>query len=114
MINRFGRLNERLHELVDQLKGRKEELENYEDASNELILMDEEDSVKFRLGEVFFCTSNEEADNLLERRKEEVVQVLSENESEQESIRKELRELKVKLYSKFGSSINLEDESLKL
>ncbi|KAE8664688.1 putative prefoldin subunit 4 [Hibiscus syriacus] len=51
-INKFGRLNNRFHELEDEIKFAKEAIDNLEDASNELILTDEE-VVRFQIGEVF-------------------------------------------------------------
>ncbi|GLJ08450.1 hypothetical protein SUGI_0089040 [Cryptomeria japonica] len=61
-INKFGRLNNRFHELEDEIKAKKEMTENLEDASNELILADEE-IVRFQLGEVFSHMPKDDVEN---------------------------------------------------
>jgi prefoldin subunit 4 len=43
MINTFGRLNGRYHELAEELRGKKDELATVEDASSEIFLIDDED-----------------------------------------------------------------------
>ncbi|RWV98737.1 hypothetical protein GW17_00038398 [Ensete ventricosum] len=108
-INKFGRLNNRFHELEDEIKVAKETNENLEDASNELILSDE-DIVRFQIGEVFAHVPREEVESRLEKMKEDASKELERLEEEKESILAQMAELKKILYGKFKDSINLEED----
>ncbi|XLT36010.1 hypothetical protein HN873_067302 [Arachis hypogaea] len=68
-INKFGRLNNRFHKLEDEFKIAKETNDNLEDASNELILTDE-DVVRFQIGEVFAHVPKHKVENRIENIKE--------------------------------------------
>ncbi|OIW13816.1 hypothetical protein TanjilG_31705 [Lupinus angustifolius] len=108
-INKFGRLNNRFHELEDEIKFAKESNENLEDASNELIITDEE-VVRFQIGEVFAHVSKDEVENRIEEMKEVTSHKLEKLEEEKESVLAQMSELKKILYGKFKDSINLEEE----
>ncbi|XP_068651207.1 probable prefoldin subunit 4 [Aristolochia californica] len=108
-INKFGRLNNRFHELEDEIKVAKETNDNLEDASNELILSDE-DVVRFQIGEVFTHVPREEVENRLEKMKEDTSKLLEKLEEEKESVLSLMAELKKILYGKFKESINLEED----
>ncbi|RWR87901.1 putative prefoldin subunit 4 [Cinnamomum micranthum f. kanehirae] len=113
-INKFGRLNNRFHELENEIKTTKvrflqEANDNLEDASNELILSDE-DVVRFQIGEVFTHVPREEVENRLEKMKEETSKSLVKLEEEKDSILAQMAELKKILYGKFKDSINLEED----
>ncbi|XP_061346505.1 probable prefoldin subunit 4 [Gastrolobium bilobum] len=108
-INKFERLNNRFHELEDEIKIAKETNENLEDASNELILTDEE-MVRFQIGEVFAHVPKDEVENRIEQMKEVTSQKLEKIEAEKESVLSQMSELKKILYGKFNDSINLEEE----
>ncbi|XP_051124165.1 prefoldin subunit 4 [Andrographis paniculata] len=108
-INSFGRLNNRLHELDDEIKTAKETNENLEDASNELILTDEE-IVRFQIGEVFTHVPKDEVESRIEEMKEVTSKNLEKLEEERETIVAQMAELKKILYGKFKDSINLEEE----
>ncbi|KAL4340825.1 hypothetical protein GQ457_08G013250 [Hibiscus cannabinus] len=108
-INKFGRLNNRLHELEDEIKVAKETIDNLEDASNELILTDEE-VVRFQIGEVFAHVPKEEVETRIEEMKEVSSKNLEKLEEEKESIVAQMAELKKVLYGKFKDSINLEED----
>ena len=45
-INQFGRLNVKLHDLEDELKGKSSEHELLDDAANELILADDDEPIR--------------------------------------------------------------------
>eukprot|EP01018_Ginkgo_biloba_P025392 Gb_18455 [translate_table: standard] len=83
--------------------------ENLEDASNELILADEE-IVRFQLGEVFSHMPKEEVESRLDSLKEETMKELEKLEEEKESVLAQMAELKKILYGKFKDSINLEED----
>ncbi|XP_073156916.1 prefoldin subunit 4 [Henckelia pumila] len=108
-INKFGRLNNRLHELDDEIRTAKETNENLEDASNELILTDEE-TVRFQIGEVFAHVPKEDVEDRIEKMKEVTSNNLEKLEAEKELIIKQMAELKRILYGKFKDSINLEED----
>ncbi|CAA0827226.1 Probable prefoldin subunit 4 [Striga hermonthica] len=108
-INKFGRLNNRLHELDDEIKTAKENNESLEDASNELILTDEE-IVRFQIGEVFVHVPKDEVESRIEDMKEVTGKNLEKLEEERESIIAQMAELKKILYGKFKDSINLEED----
>ncbi|KAM0943517.1 putative prefoldin beta [Dioscorea sansibarensis] len=108
-INKFGRLNNRFHELEDEIKAAKELNESLEDASNELILTDEE-VIRFQIGEVFAHMPSDEVEARLEKMKEEASKDLERLEEEKESVLAQMAELKRILYGKFKDSINLEED----
>ncbi|CAJ2628521.1 probable prefoldin subunit 4 [Trifolium pratense] len=108
-INKFGRLNNRLHELHDEIKIAKEANDNLEDASNELILTDEE-VVRFQIGEVFAHVPKDEVESRIEQLQEATSQKLEKLEEEKQSVVAQMSELKKILYGKFGESINLEED----
>ena len=64
---------------------------------------------RLTIGESFFVVSEEEAMEHLEKASEISKSLLENRETEVETLRSELGELKKILYAKFGSSINLED-----
>ncbi|XP_057503469.1 probable prefoldin subunit 4 [Actinidia eriantha] len=108
-INKFGRLNNRFHELQDEIKIAKETNENLEDASNELILTDEE-AVRFQIGEVFAHVPKDEVESRIEQIKEVTTKNLEKLEEEKDSVLAQMAELKKILYTKFKDSINLEED----
>ncbi|KAJ6877110.1 prefoldin subunit 4 [Populus alba x Populus x berolinensis] len=107
-INKFGRLNNRLHELEDEIKIAKETNDNLEDASNELILTDEE-VVRFQIGEVFAHVPRDEVETRIEQMKEVTSKNMEKLDEEKESVVAQMAKLKKILYGKFGDSINLEE-----
>lgn len=108
-INTFGRLNNRFHELEDEIKIAKETNENLEDASNELILTDEE-VVRFQIGEVFAHLTKDEVESRIEQTKEVNSKKLEKLEEEKDSVVAQMAALKKILYGKFKDSINLEED----
>ncbi|KAL2642960.1 hypothetical protein R1flu_010547 [Riccia fluitans] len=108
-INKFGRLNNKFHELEDEIKAKKDMAENLEDAGNELILTDEEE-VRYLIGEVFSHMPKDDVESRLEAMKEENEAELQQLEEEKKAVLIQMAELKTILYSKFNDSINLEEE----
>lgn len=83
--------------------------DNLEDASNELILTDEE-VVRFQIGEVFAHVPKDEVESRIEEMKEVTMKNLEKLEEEKDSVLAQMAELKKILYGKFGHSINLEED----
>ncbi|KAL0903616.1 hypothetical protein M5K25_028007 [Dendrobium thyrsiflorum] len=108
-INKFGRLNNRFHELEDEIKIAKENNESLEDASNELILS-EEDIVRFQIGEIFAHMPREQVESKLEIMKENSSKELEKLGEEKVSVLAQMAHLKKVLYGKFKDSINLEED----
>ncbi|XP_035542776.1 probable prefoldin subunit 4 [Juglans regia] len=82
-INKFGRLNNRFHELEDEIKIAKETNDNLE---------------------------KEEVESRIEQMKEMTSKNLEKLEEERDSILAQMAELKKILYGKFKDSINLEED----
>jgi prefoldin subunit 4 len=80
-----------------------------DDASNELILTDEE-VVRFQIGEVFAHVPKDEVESKIEQLQEATTQKLEKLEEEKQSVVAQMSELKKVLYGKFGDSINLEED----
>ena len=55
MINQFSKLNSRLMELQGHLADYKKEKETLQDAENDLIMLDDDDAVPYKMGEAFIC-----------------------------------------------------------
>jgi len=83
--------------------------DNLDDASNELILTDEE-VVRFQIGEVFAHVPKDEVESRIEQMQEATSQKLEKLEEEKQSVVAQMSELKKILYGKFGESINLEED----
>ncbi|PVD20462.1 hypothetical protein C0Q70_18618 [Pomacea canaliculata] len=104
-INKFARHNAKMQDLKEELVQKKKQLENLEDASDELLMLEDE-----LIGELFVSTSAEEASQLIEASKSTVKAEIATIEAQLETHKKTLSDLKVQLYAKFGSNINLEAE----
>jgi len=108
-INTFARYNARLNDLKDELESKKKELQNLEDAGDELMMAEDESAlVPYQIGEVFVMSSQEDVSGMLERAKEELSESITGVEAKCEQHKQVLSDLKVKLYAKFGNNINLE------
>ena len=70
-INEFGRLNNRVSELRDELKLIEKELTAYEDAEEEVMLIEgETEALKLTMGDCFLDVEEEDIESELERLKE--------------------------------------------
>ncbi|KAK2722541.1 hypothetical protein QYM36_002917 [Artemia franciscana] len=64
-INKFARLNARFEELKDELKSMQNDLKNIEDASDDIMLLDEAAGpIPFMIGEAFIHCSQDEAQTI--------------------------------------------------
>ena len=64
----------------------------------------------FRIGEVFVRISMDDANELIEKQKEKLQGEVRKLDEKTGELKKELADLKVKLYGKFGTNINLEED----
>lgn len=78
------------------------------DALQEIELMDEEDTVPYKIGDSFYLLKAEEATERMEGEKTATEEEIGKMEEEIEEMKTEMTKLKRILYGKFGNSINLE------
>ncbi|OWF52562.1 Prefoldin subunit 4 [Mizuhopecten yessoensis] len=115
-INKFARNNARLQDLRDEEENKKKELQNLEDAADEILMLEDgDDSIpyplfirSFSIGEVFVSLNAESTGEMLEKAKLRVQEEMKEIDSQCEVHKQILQDLKVELYAKFGNNINLE------
>ncbi|KAK0194988.1 Prefoldin subunit 4 [Armillaria mellea] len=101
-INTFSKLNTRMRSIDEELEELKQEKEALDDLSTELELADEDDPVLYKVGETFLHMPHPRAIKRLERDQTAI-------DSQSEACQKEMNELKVVLYAKFGRAINLDE-----
>ncbi|XP_012689978.1 prefoldin subunit 4 [Clupea harengus] len=108
-INTFARNTNRTTELKDEIEAKKKSLQNLEDASDDLMMC-EDDSllIPYQIGDVFISHSQEETQEMLETAKENLKEEIKVLEGRVSAIQEILGDLKVQLYAKFGNNINLE------
>ncbi|EHB07099.1 Prefoldin subunit 4 [Heterocephalus glaber] len=106
--NKFSQNTSRITELKE---GSNSTLQNLEDACDDIMFADDCLMIPYQIGDIFISHSQEKTQEMLEEAKKNV-QETDGLESRVESIQQVLADLKVQLYAKFGSNINLEaDES---
>lgn len=84
-------------------------MEELEDASNELMLSDEE-TVRYVIGECFVHIDKDSAEERIQAQTDLVTSEIGEFKGELDDIAAQMAQLKKALYGKFGKSINLEDD----
>merc|ERR1712037_402956 len=94
-INKFARLNDRLEDLKEDLKSKKNELQTLEDAGTDLMMLEDDD---------------EKVQSELDTRKEEVEVEVKVCDTKSAALKEQMADLKTRLYAKFGNAINLEAE----
>ncbi|KFP90402.1 Prefoldin subunit 4, partial [Apaloderma vittatum] len=111
-INKFARNTSRITELKEEIEVKKKQLQNLEDACDDIMMLDDDDSllIPYQIGDVFISHSQEETQEMLEEAKKSLQEEIEVLESRVESIQRVLSDLKVQLYAKFGNNINLEAE----
>lgn len=109
-INIFARNTSRINELRDEIELKKKELQNLEDACDDLMMLDDSLLIPYQIGDVFISHPQEETQEMLEAAKKAVEEEMESLQSRVESIQQVLSDLKIQLYAKFGNNINLEAE----
>ncbi|KAI9257895.1 Prefoldin subunit-domain-containing protein [Sporodiniella umbellata] len=98
-INEFSKYNAKVDDLEEEYEKLKKEKEYLDDVALELELADEDESVRYKVGDAFIHVSATEATERIER------------DSERYGLQiEEMEELKKSLYGKFGNAINLEKD----
>eukprot|EP00126_Sphaerothecum_destruens_P006028 Sdes_comp19176_c1_seq1m9978 len=109
-INLFGKLNAQQVELKEDLSKLLKQKEDIEDAVNDVMLLEEEEFVRVRMGECFVFMSQDNTNECLDSQCKDLQNQIQASKEKNESIEKTMKELKSKLYCKFGKSINLESD----
>ncbi|CAF1283315.1 unnamed protein product [Didymodactylos carnosus] len=112
-INKFARNNSKLNELKDELELKRKELTNIQDsleALEELSILCDIKSAPILVGETFLIESADDIQQSLNTRKEKIELDIENIQKRYQTIQGLLSDLKVKLYGKFGKSINLEND----
>ena len=109
-INRFSNLTQKKSELQDLLTATKHRLDDLSDACEEVEIALDDEACKIMVGEMFVDVSNDEATEFLEKQKEEVRREYEAFLEDLHGVEGEMKDLKTRLYAKFGSDINLESE----
>ncbi|WFC95460.1 hypothetical protein MBRA1_002108 [Malassezia brasiliensis] len=104
-INRFSRLHATFSDVEEELKARRTEREELEDLGMELELLDG-DRVLYKVGEAYISMLQEEALAQLEQDTKEADDELERLQRVMDECETGMKELKVKLYAKFGSNIS--------
>ncbi|KTA98324.1 Prefoldin subunit 4 [Nakaseomyces glabratus] len=107
-INEFSKLIMRKDALEAELKKERQEKEYLEDVSLEIELIDEDEEVQYKMGEVFVFLKQSKVVEQLEKDTEIIDEKISQLESKQDDLEERIKELKTSLYAKFGDNINLE------
>ncbi|KAF7995321.1 hypothetical protein HCN44_006428 [Aphidius gifuensis] len=109
-INKFAKQNAQMDDFKEELKIKQNDLKNLEDACDEMALMDDDVKVAYRIGDLFVNQDLEKTQKCLEEAKEKKLEEIAELESKCADLKTIMTDLKVSLYAKFGSHINLENE----
>ncbi|KAG2073991.1 Prefoldin, subunit 4 [Suillus decipiens] len=108
-INTFSKLNTRLRSIEERLEELKQEKEALDDLSTELELTDEDESVLYKIGESFLHLPQPRAMKRLEKDQAVLSAQVLDLSASAEQCEKEMKELKVTLYARFGRAINLDE-----
>ncbi|PKI82413.1 hypothetical protein MVES_003608 [Malassezia vespertilionis] len=106
-INKFSRLHAALADVEEEMQVRRTEREELEDLGLEIELLDD-DTVLYRIGEAYIHMAREEATAQMELDTERANADIARLKASVEDCEAQMKELKVALYAKFGSNINLE------
>eukprot|EP00928_Gymnodinium_smaydae_P067965 TRINITY_DN509_c0_g2_i1.p1 TRINITY_DN509_c0_g2~~TRINITY_DN509_c0_g2_i1.p1 ORF type:complete len:129 (-),score=50.52 TRINITY_DN509_c0_g2_i1:68-454(-) len=107
-INDFSRLNLRYDDLDEEIKTLKATVQSYKDATEEIEGCMETDGIMVKIGEAWTTVDEDVATEKLSKLIDDAEKRLSEVTDEIEQVKTDMDALKKMLYSKFGSSINLE------
>ncbi|KJA27575.1 hypothetical protein HYPSUDRAFT_51640 [Hypholoma sublateritium FD-334 SS-4] len=108
-INTFSKLNNRIRTIEEKLTDLKQEKEALDDLSTELELADEDELVLYKVGEAFVHMPQSRALARLEKDQATVDAKVSSLAAQADDCENQMKDLKIKLYSKFGKAINLDE-----
>ncbi|KAF9286882.1 hypothetical protein BGZ88_008849 [Linnemannia elongata] len=109
-INTFSKYNAKLQDLEEAYESKKTEKEYLDDLAMELELADEDEPVKYRIGEAFVSLSLEAAQERISKSQEELDQEIEGLKTQMDEAVEKMDGLKKVLYARFGNAINLEKD----
>ncbi|KAK3827198.1 MAG: Prefoldin beta-like protein [Linnemannia elongata] len=109
-INTFSKYNAKLQDLEEAYESKKTEKEYLDDLAMELELADEDEPVRYRIGEAFVSLSLEAAQERISKTQEELDQEIEGLKSQMDEAVEKMDGLKKVLYARFGNAINLEKD----
>ncbi|KAF9215645.1 hypothetical protein CPC16_004100 [Podila verticillata] len=109
-INTFSKYNARLQDLEETYEAKKTEKEYLDDLASELELADEDELVKYRIGEAFVSLSLEAAMERINKSQEELDGDIETLKAQMDEAVEKMDGLKKVLYARFGNAINLEKD----
>ncbi|CAI4730601.1 CEI_1a_G0045020.mRNA.1.CDS.1 [Saccharomyces cerevisiae] len=107
-INEFSKLIMRKDAIAQELSLQREEKEYLDDVSLEIELIDEDEPVQYKVGDLFIFMKQSKVTAQLEKDAERLDNKMETLEDKQRDIDSRLDALKAILYAKFGDNINLE------
>ncbi|KAG0146363.1 hypothetical protein CROQUDRAFT_671223 [Cronartium quercuum f. sp. fusiforme G11] len=107
-INKFSNLNLCYEDLEVILKTKKDEIDYLSELETELMMIDEDELVMYKLDTSFIHLNPIKAIELTENNKQKLIKMVEGLQEDLDRCDQEMKELKKVLYSKFGKSINLE------
>ncbi|GAA5861179.1 hypothetical protein JCM1840_003106 [Sporobolomyces johnsonii] len=107
-INAFSRLNSRIDEIHDELEQLAKQKEDLEEVETEMELIDDDETVMYKLDSTFLHLPASEVLALLQTSLDKVRTEVDRLEQEKQKCDEGMEALKKELYAKFGNSINLE------
>ncbi|KAH8995751.1 Prefoldin subunit 4 [Lactarius akahatsu] len=108
-INTFSKLNTRVRSLAEKMNNLKQEKEAFDDLAMELELADEDQPVLYKVGEAFLHLPHHRAMKRLERDQAHVDEEIAKLTGVVDQCEQDMKALKVELYGRFGSAINLDE-----
>ncbi|KAN0132082.1 Prefoldin beta-like protein [Lactarius tabidus] len=108
-INTFSKLNTRVRSLAEKMGNLKQEKEAFDDLAMELELADEDQPVLYKVGEAFLHLPHPRAMKRLEKDQAQVDEEIAKLTEVVDQCEVDMKALKVELYARFGSAINLDE-----
>ncbi|KAJ3761964.1 Prefoldin subunit 4 [Lentinula raphanica] len=108
-INLFSKLNTRMKGYEAKMETARQEQEALDDLSTELELADEDEPVLYRIGETYLHMPLNQAMKRLEKDRADLDASYSKLSDSSQKCETEMKQLKVALYAKFGTAINLDE-----
>ncbi|KAF9050347.1 Prefoldin subunit-domain-containing protein [Panaeolus papilionaceus] len=93
----------------EKLTELKQEKEGLDDLASELELADEDEPVLYKVGDTFLHMSQPRALKRLEKDQAEIDSRVAELATQADDCETQMKQLKVVLYAKFGTAINLDE-----
>ncbi|CEI98310.1 hypothetical protein RMCBS344292_12421 [Rhizopus microsporus] len=109
-INEFSKYNAKIDDFEEEYEKLKKEKEYLDDVAMELELADEDEPVRYKIGDAFVHISVSEATERIEKDSERLDLLIEEAKQNIDKVQEKMDELKKLLYAKFGNAINLEKD----